>query len=157
MKTEIQESENRVIARIDEFSNEVSPKVSFFYSELNSMINSVNEKLDTKIDKAVFGISTEETLINKIYYYNRFCASLTEHSDKVAIALLPLVDDDQYYYIVGYLYVKNYWNSEVVYSIQAHVINKEVEVVDCKTIRSNGSKWNPLDGLRKICWRCYRI
>ena len=149
-KREIEESENRVIARIDDFSNDVSPKISFFYSELNSMINSVNEKLDTKIDKELFGISSEETLINKIYYYNKFCCSLNEHSNKISVVLLPLVDDDQYYYIVGYLYIKNYWNSEVVYSIQAHAINKEVEVIDCRVIRSNGSKWNPLDGLRKI-------
>ena len=98
-KTEIEESENRVIARINDFADDITPKISFFYSELNSMINSVNEKLDTKIDKDLFGISAEETLINKIYYYNRFCASLNEHSNKVAVALLPLVDDDQYYYI----------------------------------------------------------
>ena len=104
------------------------PEISFYLNEMSCMIAGMEEKLNNKLDKEAFGYNDKETLVNGIMYYNHQCASLEEPSDKIAIKLLPLVEDNQYYYIDGWLYVKNYWNSEVVYRIQAHVLNKEVEI-----------------------------
>ena len=108
------------------------------------------EKLKDKLDKDVFGRDDKETLVSNILFYNKYCCSLKEPSDNIAVRLLPLVEDNQYYYIEGYLYIKNYWNSEVVFRISAHALNKEVEVNKIEIIRSNGSNWTPLEGFHKL-------
>ena len=122
------------------------PELSFIFTEMSAF----EDKLQLKLDKDVFGVDDTKTLVSDILFYNKHCCSLNQQSDNIAVKLLPLVEDNQYYYIDGYLYVKNYWNSEVVYRISAHVLNKSVEVNKIEIIRSNGTNWTPLEGLHKI-------
>ena len=110
----------------------------------------MEDKLNLKLDKSTFGFSDDETVINKLFYYNHKCNSLEEQSNSIAVKILPLVNDDQVYFVYGYLYVKNYWNSEVIYKIEAKVKNTTVEVNTVDIIRSNGTHWNPLENLHKI-------
>ena len=122
------------------------PELSFIFTEMSAF----EDKLQLKLDKDVFGVDDTKTLVSDILFYNKHCCSLNQQSDNIAVKLLPLVEDNQYYYIDGYLYVKNYWNSEVVYRISVHVLNKNVEVNKIEIIRSNGTNWTPLEGLHKI-------
>ena len=110
------------------------PELSFIFTEMSSF----EDKLQLKIDKEIFGIDDTKTLVSDILFYNKHCCSLSEESNKIAVKILPLVEDNQYYYIDGYLYVKNYWNSEVVYRISAHAKNKSVEVSKIEIIRRPG-------------------
>ena len=124
--------------------------INELFREYEFYLFKMEDKLNIKLDKSTFGYSDDETVINKLYYYNHKCDTLTEQSNSIAVELLPLVNDDQMYFIYGYLYVKNYWNSEVVYKIECKAINSTVEVNTVDIIRSNGTNWTPLEGLHKI-------
>ena len=120
------------------------------FKEYEFYLFKMEDKLNIKLDKSTFGYSDDDTVINKLLYYNHKCDTLTEQSNSIAVELLPLVNDDQMYFIYGYLYIKNYWNSEVVYKIECKAINSNVEVNTVDIIRSNGTNWTPLEGLHKI-------
>ena len=123
--------------------NEYIKQFEFYYIQMD-------EKLALKLDKSTFGFSDDNTLINKFLQYNHKCDSLETQSNSIAVKLLPLVNDDQMYFLFGYLYIRNYWNSEVIYKIEAKAKNSEVEVNQVDIIRSNGTHWTPLEGLHKI-------
>ena len=123
--------------------NEYIKQFEFYYIQMD-------EKLSLKLDKSTFGFSDDNTLINKFLQYNHKCDSLETQSNSIAVKLLPLVNDDQMYFLFGYLYIRNYWNSEVIYKIEAKAKNSEVEVNQVDIIRSNGTHWTPLEGLHKI-------
>ena len=124
--------------------------VNELFKQYEFYLFKMEDKLNIKFDKSTFGYSDDETVINKLFYYNKKCDTLTEQSNNIAVKLLPLVNDDQVYFIYGYLYIKNYWNSEVVYKIECKAINSNVEVNTIDIIRSNGTNWTPLEGLHKI-------
>ena len=117
---------------------------------MSCMITGMEEKIKNKLDKEALGYNDKETLVNGILFYNHQCCTLEEQSNKIAIKLFPLVEDNQMYYVDGWLYVKNYWNSEVVYRIRANALNTEVEVNTIDIIRSNGTNWTPAEGIHKI-------
>ena len=126
------------------------PEIPFYINEMSCMITGMEEKIKNKLDKEALGYNDKETLVNGILFYNHQCCTLEEQSNKIAIKLFPLVEDNQMYYVDGWLYVKNYWNSEVVYRIRANALNTVVEVNTIDIIRSNGTNWTPAEGLHKI-------